>query len=1044
MSDLAVLGLRFETIGADAANRQLDGVTTKSGRAEKASEALTASLKRQADAFSSMRSGGGDAYIAAANAMRTAGVEANDFSKAAQDAGFSVAGYEMHLARLAREHVNTAQKTVGAVKATGSLDAHVLAYRTNLERLPAATARATQATVGIGDALLVAGQRAAGAAAQAAGLGGMLTTIAQASVPILGAAGLLGAVAVAIGVVAVAAIQGEKDSNRFANAIAITGQYAGITTTQYENMVRTVQAGTESGFGAARKTLLALVSTGQFTRETIQYLSQDIIKLAQFTGQSAEQVTSSFAGMGTKVGDFAVKFNASYHMLTLAQIEHIRMLEEQGQVTEAQLSLSIAIHERLGQIGPENLGFLERAWRGVGNAISWAWEQLKGFGRDQGAEANIARINGLIAENERVGGVHPSFTAGLIAQRDALQVVLDRNRAQSESARLEQAGVDAAERLRSTWSGMGDNIARANREIARYRSDIEAVRRVSPNSPNLPTATQQTAAEADIMKRYTPDATAAASRAASAAQSAAAAAARRAEALAREMAALQATASANFDLAEAYGVSDAAALRAAAASDATGKAITRRGDIDSFVAAQLRVNASKEAASAAQRIADLRFQANALDRVNAAVSAGTLTAQQASEQLALEAQLRPIIAAATVVEGEQKQVLLRLIDDLTAATTRNNEVNREAQLIQANLTDKGRVDQLENEIRLVAAANRERAVMLALFAKERELSDQGINPNSDAYRDAMDYAARLAGLNVDLSREQAAHNYELAYQLDLLRQIDDQTRTLAGNLSDAFGAPGRALGDMISGLTGMRAQLQAITDAERDYRKEVGEGLVDQNRIGMFARERADIQIQAYGDMLGAAKGYFSEGSDGYKALAAAEQAYRAIQFALSVQAMIMGGQETAATVGQNVIKAASHGVVAVARALASLPFPFNLAAGAATIAALAAIGVRLFGGSGGGGGAAGTYNPAPINSRETSIATARGQASASQGAAANGAQRVDVRVTADDRRFNAYVDDRTIPRMNAVGAASVQTSRAAVPADRSRSEAFKMGGRGR
>jgi hypothetical protein len=268
---------------------------------------------------------------------------------------------------------------------------------------------------------------------------------------------------------------------------------------------------------------------------------------------------------------------------------------------------------------------------------------------------------------------------------------------------------------------------------------------------------------------------------------------------------------------------------------------------------------------------------------------------------------------------------------------------------------------------------------------------------------------------------------------DELRLIDTLAQDAARGMASAFGDAGRAMGDLLTTMTGYQSRLAEIALAEKEYK--ISGAQAD--------RERASAQVQSYGDMLGAAKGFFKEGSDGYQALQAAEQAYRIYQFAMSVQAMMMGGQETAFTVGQTIIRAASHGVVAVARALASLPFPFNLAAGAATLAALVAIGVKLTGG-GGGGGSSGSYNPAPINSRDSSIATARSQASASQGAAANGTQRVDVRVTTEDRRFNAYVDQRAQPYADAVGSTAVQASRASVPADRARAEAFKMGGRGR
>lgn len=232
---------------------------------------------------------------------------------------------------------------------------------------------------------------------------------------------------------------------------------------------------------------------------------------------------------------------------------------------------------------------------------------------------------------------------------------------------------------------------------------------------------------------------------------------------------------------------------------------------------------------------------------------------------------------------------------------------------------------------------------------------------------------------------------------DELRLVNGLANDMAQGLTSAFGQSGAALGDLLTTMTSYQARLADINLAEREYRLSATQA----------DRERAMAQVQNYGDMIGAARGFFEEGSDGYKALQAAEQAYRVFQFAMMVQSMVLGGQETAATVGQNAIKALSHGVVAVARAIASLPFPFNLAAGAATIAALAAIGVRIAGGGGGGSTAAATGSGTGFGSAGATEQI-RGQTRAAQAGqqsfAAAIAQQINVVVTADREGMNAYV----------------------------------------
>lgn len=399
------------------------------------------------------------------------------------------------------------------------------------------------------------------------------------------------------------------------------------------------------------------------------------------------------------------------------------------------------------------------------------------------------------------------------------------------------------------------------------------------------------------------------------------------------------------------------------------------------------------------------------------------TLKKETAEIGLNAIQRRMLAVETAAAIAPTEALSKAILDAGAAWRERTEAFERSEAIRSIIENTSRVkDQLqmlELERDLIGATNVERARQLAMLQTELDLRRQAADLKQrtgvdvDMVNTPEGQGAILAAGNSAVASEEnrealAAYNHGLEYQLDLLAQIDDRARSMASGLAEAFGAPGRALGDLMAGMTGLNSQLAEITEAERRYREEVGAAGVDERRVAMFAQERAQAQVSAYGDMLGAAKGFFKEGSDGYRALQAAEQAYRIFQFAMMVQAMMLGGQETAATVGQNAIRAVSHGVVAVARAIASLPFPLNIAAGAATIAALAAIGVRIggsLGGGGGGGASPGTgtgFDPgASVSQAQGQVAAAR---SGQQAFASSVAQSVEVRVTADRDGLNAFV----------------------------------------
>ena len=53
-----------------------------------------------------------------------------------------------------------------------------------------------------------------------------------------------------------------------------------------------------------------------------------------------------------------------------------------------------------------------------------------------------------------------------------------------------------------------------------------------------------------------------------------------------------------------------------------------------------------------------------------------------------------------------------------------------------------------------------------------------------------------------------------------------------------------------------------------------------------LAQKQAAQQIHAYGDMAGAAKGFFKENTAGYKVLHATEQAFRLYELAMAAESL--------------------------------------------------------------------------------------------------------------------------------------------------------------
>ncbi|BEO27835.1 hypothetical protein SMQC21_14150 [Serratia marcescens] len=213
--------------------------------------------------------------------------------------------------------------------------------------------------------------------------------------------GTIGAVAGA-GVVVASVL---RDQDEFNHSIQLTGNYAGVTAGQLEMMT---QAGGQLGsnYSQVRDILNGLVSSGKFTGETLDTVSQAASAMAQLTGDSADQVVAQFVKMTDSVSDWAVNSSEQYHWLDSETYQRIRALEDQGRKEDAielaSQAYKKAAIERLGEIKTQ-LNWVARGWDDVKNAAASAWQELKSgtstaLNLDDPAVARAKEIKDIKAE----------------------------------------------------------------------------------------------------------------------------------------------------------------------------------------------------------------------------------------------------------------------------------------------------------------------------------------------------------------------------------------------------------------------------------------------------------------------------------------------------------------------------------------------------------------------------------------------------------------------------------------------------------------------
>lgn len=174
--------------------------------------------------------------------------------------------------------------------------------------------------------------------------------------------------------------------------------------------------------------------------------------------------------------------------------------------------------------------------------------------------------------------------------------------------------------------------------------------------------------------------------------------------------------------------------------------------------------------------------------------------------------------------------------------------------------------------------------------------------------------------------------------IEKLTDINALAPELGKQFEAAFGKTGKALGGVLTSFSAYSLEVAKI-DSQAAGRTPTAEEQA----------KRDQARVKGYEAMAGAAKGFFKEGSAGYKALEVAEIAFNTLHTLNTIKAMALDTTSAAHTATTQATKQGAYGVTAYAHALADLPFPFNLLAGAAVLAALVQVGVAIKGKPSGG-----------------------------------------------------------------------------------------------
>lgn len=317
--------------------------------------------------------------------------------------------------------------------------------------------------------------------------------------------------------------QGSDETTAFSTALAMTGNTAGTTTAQLSDLAQQISL-TGGTVGKAAGVLAQLAASTRIPKEAFESIAVAAIAFEKATGVAAEETVKNFEKIAKDPTAEILKLNETMNFLTATTYEHIKALQEQGNVQEAATVANAAYEsglERTATSVQKNLGYIETGWNAVKSAAKSAWDAALNIGREDTLDQQLKKLDeqlNAIANARRlnaqdgIGNLAPSDTFREEAlqaektQKLILKAEQDRRAAargfqqeqQAQSLR-DQVELD---KLRKETESNADKRAR---ELGQYRELVErrvTQARAAGDKSLLISAEQQAKDIAAINEKY--------------------------------------------------------------------------------------------------------------------------------------------------------------------------------------------------------------------------------------------------------------------------------------------------------------------------------------------------------------------------------------------------------------------------------------------------------------------------------------------------------------------------------------------------------------
>lgn len=210
-----------------------------------------------------------------------------------------------------------------------------------------------------------------------------------------------------VGALGIAAYKGSQEITAFNKSLILTNSYATSTGEQLQYLSKQYADLLDVTQGSASSALAGVAGSGFFTGTQFEDVSRAAIAMQDTVGKSIDDTVSEFRKLADDPVNAAIKLNDQYHVLTATTYEQIAAMAEQGdQAGAASLAISTFADAqvKMSMDVKENLGILESAWRSLGKAAGEAWDSMKGIGREQTLEDQLAVQQEKLQRLRQIGG----------------------------------------------------------------------------------------------------------------------------------------------------------------------------------------------------------------------------------------------------------------------------------------------------------------------------------------------------------------------------------------------------------------------------------------------------------------------------------------------------------------------------------------------------------------------------------------------------------------------------------------------------------------